>query len=169
MNRSTKLIIAGATAGVAIVSGAFIVRHCINVDKENSSVHIVGGSDVAYSFVNERGEYIGQDKEVVGYYRRIGIAKANETYEEMLELRGVEGQGYLVANDDGTAFFELDGEKTEYTFDKKNFYLKDDTEKVNGYAYTYIGGRLIISDGTTVTQYLRLTDAELAEYPESNK
>ena len=66
--------------------------------------------------------------------------------------------------DDGTAFFDLDGEITEYTFDKQNFYLINDSEKTNGSSYTYIGGRLVVNDGTTVTQYLRLTDEELESY-----
>ena len=39
-----------------------------------------------------------------------------------------------------------------------------DTEKTNGAPYTYIGGRLIVNDGETVTQYFRLTDEELASY-----
>ena len=118
------------------------------------------------SVTDEQGVYIGQDKEVVGYYKRIGIAKVGSTYEEMLELRDIEKQGYFVANDDGTAFFDLNGEKTEYVFDGGHFYLSDDTEKANGFRYTCINGRLIIDDGTTITQYLRLTDAELASYLE---
>ncbi len=75
------------------------------------------------SVTDERGVYIGQEKEVIGYYKRIGIAKIDGTYEDMLELRDTEKQGYLVAND----------------------------------------------DGTTITQYLRLTDEELAAYLESVK
>ncbi len=179
------LIIAGAIAGVAIVAGALIARHYFNVNKENGSVQIIGGADGPTSIflagktgditdeyipgTDEQGQYIGQDKEAVGYYKRIGIAKADETYEEMLELQDIAKQGYLVVNEDGTAYFDLDGEKTEYTFDKKNFYLIDDTDKANGFSYTYIGGRLIISDDTTVTQYLRLTDEELEAYLESNE
>ena len=50
-----------------------------------------------------------------GRYKRIGITKKNETYEEMLELRDIGNKGYLTVCDDGTAFFDLDGEKTEYT------------------------------------------------------
>ena len=113
-------------------------------------------------------DYIGQDKEVIGYYKRIGIAKIGGTYEDMLELRDIEKQGYLIANDDGTAYFELNGEKTEYVFDGSNFYLIDDTEKANGFQYTCINGRLIINDGETITQYMRLTDEELAAYLESD-
>ena len=48
-----------------------------------------------------------------------------------------------------------------YTFDKQNFYLINDTEKASGFPYTYIGGRLVVNDGETITQYLRLTDEEL--------
>ena len=121
------------------------------------------------SVTDEQGVYIGQDKEVIGYYKRIGIAKIGGTYEDMLELRDIEKQGYLIANDDCTAYFELNGEKTEYVFDGSNFYLIDDTEKANGFQYTCINGRLIISDGETITQYMRLTDEELAAYLESNE
>lgn len=119
------------------------------------------------SVTDERGVYIGQDKEVVGCYKRISIARINGTYEDMLELRNIENRGYLVANDDGTAFFDLDGQKTEYVFDSGKFYLSDDTERANGFSYTCINGRLIINDGITITQYLRLTDEELASYKES--
>ena len=52
------------------------------------------------SVTDEQGVYIGQDKEVIGYYKRIGIAKIGGTYEDMLELRDIEKQGYLIANDD---------------------------------------------------------------------
>ncbi len=121
------------------------------------------------SVTDERGVYIGQEKEVVGYYKRIGMVKVGGTYEEMLELRDIEKQGYLVANDDGTAFFDLDGEKTEYVFDSGNFYLSDDKERANGFHYTCINGRLIINDGTMITQYLRLTDEELASYLETGE
>ena len=106
---------------------------------------------------------------MVGYYKRIGIVKVGGTYEEMLELRDIEKQGYLVANDDGTAFFDLDGEKTEYVFDGGNFYLREDTERSNGFHYTCINGRIIINDGTMITQYLRLTDEELASYLETGE
>ncbi len=51
----------------------------------------------------------------------------------MTGFRNIE---YLVVNDDGTAYFDLNGERTEYTFDKKNFYQSDDSEKV----YEYIEG-----------------------------
>ena len=115
------------------------------------------------SVTDERGVYIGQEKEVVGKYKRIGIVKIGGTYEDMLKLRDIEKQGYLVAADDGTAYFELDGAKTEYVFDGGNFYLRDDTERANGFSYTCINGRLIINDGVTITQYMKVTDEE-AEY-----
>ena len=70
----------------------------------------------------------------------------------MKESLDIMKKGYLVLKDDGTAFFELDGEITEYTFDKQNFYLINDTEKASGFPYTYIGGRLVVNDGETITQ-----------------
>ena len=109
-------------------------------------------------------EYIGQDKEAVGYYKRIAVSKDCETLEELQELLDVMKKGFLVLKDDGTAFFELDGAITAYTFDKGNFYLRDDTEQTDGFPYTYINGRLVVNEGETVTQYLRLTDEELASY-----
>ena len=121
-------------------------------------------SDKKHSDTSSQTEYVGQDKEAVGYYKRIGISKNGETFEEMKESLDIMKKGYLVLKDDGTAFFDLDGEITEYTFDKQNFYLINDSEKTNGSSYTYIGGRLVVNDGTTVTQYLRLTDEELESY-----
>ncbi|MCR5249957.1 MAG: hypothetical protein K6E50_05060 [Lachnospiraceae bacterium] len=109
---------------------------------------------------DDQGVFVGQDKEVAGYYKRIGIARNVETLEEMQELNEEGKRGYLVVNEDGTACFELDGEKTEYVFDKANFYLRDDAERANGFPYTYINGRLIITDETSVTQYMRLTEEE---------
>jgi hypothetical protein len=129
----------------------------------------IEGDSGYHPLTDEEGVYVGQDKEVPGYYKRIGIAKIGGTYEDMLELQDIEKQGYLVANDDGTAFFELDGKKTEFVFDKAYFYLSDDAKKTNGFHYTCINGRLIINDGTTITQYLRLTDEELSSYLKSNK
>ena len=82
----------------------------------------------------------------------------------MLELRDTEKKGYLVLNEDWTAYFELDGERTEYTYDRKNLYLKEDTEKKNGFSYTHINGRLVVDYGTSVEQYMVLTDDELANY-----
>ena len=99
-----------------------------------------------------------------GYYKRVGITKDGETYEEMLKLRDIENQGYLIVNDDGTAYFELDGEKTEYTYDKLNFYLSEDTQKDNPISYTFIGGRIVADEGDTIIQYLKLTDEELEDY-----
>ena len=113
---------------------------------------------------DSQAEYIGQDQEAVGYYKRVSAAKEGETFEEMKASLDAVKKGWLVLKDDGTAYFELDGETTAYTFDKQNFYLRDDTEKTGGFPYTYINGRLILNDGETVTQYLRLTDEELASY-----
>ena len=86
----------------------------------------------------------------------------------MKELLEEGKKGILVVKDDGTAYFDLDGEKTEYVFDKDNFYLCDDIERVNGFQYTWLNGRLLITDGDTVTQYLNLTEEELEDYLESN-
>lgn len=99
-----------------------------------------------------------------GYYKRIGIVKDGETFEEMLELHETESRGYLIIKDDGIAVFDLDGEKTEYVYDEYNLYLSEDTERTNGSSYVFIGGRLIVDDGTTITQYLKLTEEELASY-----
>ena len=96
-----------------------------------------------------------------GYYKRVGIVKDGETYEEMLELREIEDRGYLIIKDDDTAVFDLDGEKTEYVYDEYNLYLSEDTERTNGSSYVFIGGRLIVDDGTTITQYLMLSEEEL--------
>ena len=93
-----------------------------------------------------------------GYYQRVGIVKKDETYEEMLELAKTEKQGCLIVNDDGTATFELDGERIEYVYDKLCLYLAEDTERANGIPYVYIGGRLIVNDGTVITQYLKSED-----------
>ena len=104
-----------------------------------------------------------------GYYKRTGIVKDGETYDEMLELREIENRGCLIINDDGTAVFELDGEKTEYVYDEYNLYLSEDTERTNGASYVFIGGRLVVDDGTTVTQYLKLSDEEVDAYLKSNQ
>ena len=116
---------------------------------------------------DEQGVFVGQDKEVIGYYERTAIARDCETLEEMQSLLDEAKRGHLVVKEDGTAYFELDGEKTEYFYDDHNFYLSSDTERANGFSYTYINGRLIISDETSVTQYMRLTDDEIAAYLES--
>ena len=104
------------------------------------------------------------DEQPVGYYKRYGISKDGETYEEMLELRNIENKGYLVLKEDWTAYFELDGEITEYTYDRGNLYLKEDTEKLNGFSYVHINGRLIVNYGTSIEQFMVLTDDELADY-----
>ena len=102
-----------------------------------------------------------------GYYKRVGISKDGETYEEMLESRETAGRGFLIINDDGTAVFDLDGEKTEYVYDEFKLYLTEDTEKTSGASYVFIGGRLIVDDGTTITQYLKLSDEEVEAYSQN--
>lgn len=102
----------------------------------------------------------------VGYYKRIGIAKKDETYEEMLELRKIENRGILIVYDDGTAMFDLDGEKTEYLYDEYNFYSGEDADGTSGIPYVYIGGRIITNDGSTITQYVTLSEDELESYLE---
>ena len=95
-----------------------------------------------------------------GYYKRVSQIKENETYEEMIEQRDIANKGYLVINEDGTAILDIDGEKTEYFYDKNNFYLSEDSDRVNGIPYIYIGGRIVVDNGTTIIQYLKLTDEE---------
>ena len=102
-----------------------------------------------------------------GYYKRVGIVKDGETYEEMLKMRETESKGYLIINDDGSAVFDLDGNITEYAYDEYKFYPLEDTKKENGISYTFIGGRIITDDKETITQYLRLSDEELESYLKS--
>ena len=104
------------------------------------------------------------DEQPVGYYKRYGISVDGETLEQALELRDIENKGYLVLKDDWTAYFELDGEITEYTYDRGNLYLKEDTERTNGFSYVHINGRLVVNYGTSIEQYMVLTDDELADY-----
>ena len=75
----------------------------------------------------------------------------------MLELQDIENKGILTVNEDGTATFELEGEKTDYIYDEFSFYLAEDTEKTNGFPYVYIGGIIVVNDGSTITQYLAIT------------
>jgi len=93
-----------------------------------------------------------------GIYKRVAIAKKDETYEEMLELNKIADKGILVVNEDGTATFDLDGEITEYIYDRFCLYLAEDSEKKSGMPYVYIGGRLTVNDGSTITQYLKSED-----------
>ncbi len=93
-----------------------------------------------------------------GSYKRVGITKKDETYEEMLELQDIGNKGIMTVKEDGTATFELEGEKTEYVYDEFSFYLAEDTEKKSGYPYVYIGGRIVVNDGTTITQYIKNSD-----------
>ncbi len=106
------------------------------------------------------------DEQPVEYYKRYSIVKENETFDEMLELRDIANKGYLVLKDDWTAYFELDGERTEYTYDRGNLYLKEDTEKLNGFSYVHINGRLVVNYGTWVEQYMILTEEETADFLE---
>ena len=109
------------------------------------------------------------DEQPVGYYKRYSITKDDETYEEMLELKSIENKGYLVLNEDWTAYFELDGEITEYTYDRKNLYLKEDIEKINGFPYVHINGRLVVDRGTLTEQYMVLADDELEDHLKHGK
>ncbi|MBP5605830.1 MAG: hypothetical protein J6X60_09865, partial [Ruminiclostridium sp.] len=106
------------------------------------------------------------DEQPVGYYKRYGISFDGETLEQVMELKDIAQKGYLVLKDDWTAYFELDGERTEYTYDRGKLYLKEDTEKLNGFSYVHINGRLVVDYGTSVEQYMILSDDELADYLE---
>lgn len=152
-----KIIITALTAGVICLS----LTSCNNTNNnETGSIEEADTSVAGYSpYEWEDDPTVG--KVQAGYYRRVGISKSDASYEENLELLEIGQQGYLTVREDGTATFELDGEKTEYTYDKYNFYYAEDTERVNGITYVYIGGRLIVDDGTTITQYLKLSDEEL--------
>ena len=99
-----------------------------------------------------------------GYYKRVSLAKENETIDELKELLRIGKRGYLVVNEDGTAFFDLYGEKTEYIYDEKNFYSKDDTEMISGFPYVYYGGRLTLNEGIWISQFEMLTDKERDYY-----
>ena len=143
-----KIIIAAPLFGIICLSFAA----CKSTDKSSD--------EITYTDATDKENIDWADDPTVGivqpgYYQRIGIVKKNETYEEMLELNKIAAQGFLIVNDDGTATFELDGEKTEYVYDKFCLYLAEDTERTNGIPYVYIGGRLVVNDGSTVTQYLK--------------
>ena len=102
-----------------------------------------------------------------GHYKLIGIVEEGMTYEELLKLQETEDQGFLIINADGTAMLDIDGKKTEYIYDEYNLYFSDDTAGTDGIPYVFIGGRLLVDDGSTITQYLKLTDEELESYPEN--
>ena len=167
-----KKFIGNALLSVMTVS--FILSLC-GCGRDSANDNAADNTDAdanenkGYSVIDENGEYISQDKEVVGCYRRIGVADSNMTFEEFKDTLDEGKRGYLIANEDHTAFFELDGEKTFYTFDKAKFYPSDDTDKENGFPYTYIGGRLIIDFGDNVTQYIKLSDEELDSYLNESK
>ena len=159
-----RKIIMAVTVGLTCLAMA----SCKGNDGKEETGANANGDEIGYEVIEwENDPTIG--KVQAGYYKRVGIVKNGETYEEMLELRDVEKKGYLVVYADGTAVFELDGEKTKYVYDKLNLYLSDDTEKTNGIPYVYVGGRLVVNDGTTITQYLMLSEEELAAYLKSDE
>ena len=53
-------------------------------------------------------------------------------------------------------------------YDKNNLYYSEDRERANGIPYVFIGGRLVVDDGTTITQYLKLSDEELNSLSENS-
>ncbi len=139
----------------AIMASVICIGFC-SCDGKNTSETSTITTTATYNYY--------PDEQPVGCYKRYAISKDGGTYEEMLELRDIGKRGYLVLKEDWTAYFELDGERTEYTYDRRNLYLKDDTEKANGFSYVHINGRLIVNYGTTIEQYMILTDDELAQY-----
>ena len=153
MKRKIIMVFAFSILYLSLVS-------CNGADNMGETGHDIADDNVtSYDPIDwENDPTIG--KVQTGRYKRIGITKKNETYEEMLELRDIGNKGYLTVCDDGTAFFDLDGEKTEYTYDEYSFYLTDDTERSKGMPYVYIGGRIVFNDGSTITQYLKLSAEE---------
>ena len=149
---------------VMVGSTCFILASCNHTSETNET----GAATTNIATINSEAIDWRNDPNIgkvqPGYYKRIGIVKDGETFEEMLELRETESRGYLIIKDDGIAVFDIDGEKTEYVYDEYNLYLSEDTERTNGSSYVFIGGRLIVDDGTTITQYLKLTEEELASY-----
>ena len=67
-----------------------------------------------------------------------------------------------------TANFEPDDEKTEYVYDEFNLYPGTDAKETIGIPYVFIGGRMVVNDGSTVTQYLKLSDEELEDYKKNS-
>ena len=127
------------------------------VDGSETGQESIDGNATGYEVIDWKDDpTIGRVQ--AGCYKRVGIVKKDETYEEMLELQDIGNKGELIVRDDGTATFELDGEKTEYLYDEFDFYLADAPEKTGGIPYVYIGGRLVTNDGTTLTQYLKSSD-----------
>ena len=154
---------------VAIAIMCLFLASCNSVGNMNRTQNVSADSDAVED--NETGYGIDEwEKDPTlgrvqpGIYKRIGIVKKDETYEEMLKLRDIENKGYLTVNDDGTATFELDGEKTEYVYDEFNLYPGTDAKETIGIPYVFIGGRMVVNDGSTVTQYLKLSDEELEDY-----
>ena len=159
-----KIIIVLAAAAVVVC----LVLVFYNSNKEADKTETVTADNAAidYDAMDWRNDPdIG--KVQPGYYKRVGIVKDGEAYDEMLKLNEIGSRGYLIISDDGAAVFDLDGEKTEYVYDEYNLYPAEDTERSNGASYVFIRGRIVVDDGTTITQYLKLTDEELESYMES--
>ena len=157
----------------AIISATLACMICLTFTSCNSTGdRNKTGSAPADSAATDTAVIEWKDDPVIGkvqpgYYRRVGIVKNGETYEEMLELQKIESRGYLIVNDDGTAVFELDGEKTEYVYDEFNLYPAEDTTGAGGTPYVFIGGRLVVNDGAMITQYVKLSAEELAAHLEN--
>lgn len=155
-----RKILTSFTVGIM----CFSLASCGNADNTDLGVRdTTDSNEMHYESIDwEDDPTIGTVQ--AGYYKRVGVSKEVETYEEMRELLDVSNKGYLVVCDDGTATFELDGETVDYLYDQYNFYLSEDSGKTNGIPYVYIGGRIIVNDGSVVTQYLKLSDEELDSY-----
>ena len=145
-----------------IITTALIVTICFSFTackkNDNATDDITTDDVAAHNDIIEWADDPTIGMVPAGNYKRVAIAKKDETYEEMLELNKIADKGILVVNEDGTATFELDGEITEYTYDQFCLYLAEDSEKKSGMPYVYIGGRLILNDGSTITQYLKSED-----------
>ena len=84
---------------------------CNSTDAMNETGHNLTEDNAVYQdkFDWEDDPTIG--KVQAGCYKRVGITKKDETYEEMLELRDIANKGYLVVCDDGS--------KAELVFNSK--------------------------------------------------
>lgn len=157
---------AGMKIRIIMLSAIMVSVICLGPASCNNSQNTDETSAVATAVTTTAGSTSYPDEQPVGCYKRFSIVKDGETFEEMLELRDDADKGFLILNEDWTAYFELDGERMEYTYDKKNLYLKEDTERSSGFSYVYIGGRLVVDKGAVVEQYMKLTDDELEYYLE---
>lgn len=161
-----RILYTAVTAGIICFSlAACNSNDNMNETGKDAADSKVAETDVSDLYTDDNDTIDWEDDPTIGKvqagnYKLVGIVKSGETYEEMLKLREIENKGYLVVYDDGTAVSELDGEKTEYVYDEFNFYPAGDTERADGISYVFIGGRLVLNDGSTVTQYLKLTDEE---------